>query len=81
MWQDKTIYHTCSFAHDRLKATPKFDLNYLRNLAYVGDEEVFFSGSDGSRQSIFDYDPFSIPLLDTADEYEQLPPIMSYPSF
>ena len=40
--------HTCQTAHDRLKDTPIFDLNSLRNLATIGDDEIFFSGSSSS---------------------------------
>ena len=25
VWQDKSVNHTCQAAHDRVKATPKFD--------------------------------------------------------
>ena len=29
VWQDRTISHTCSTSHDRVKSTPKFNLNTL----------------------------------------------------
>ena len=54
------MQHTCQFAHDRLKDTPKFDLNSLRNLATIGDDEIFFSGSSSS---------WSDPLLGFVDSF------------
>ena len=57
-WQTRLASHQCSTAHDRLKDTPKFDLNSLRNLATIGDEEIFFSGSNAT---------WSNPLLGMAD--------------
>ena len=52
--------HTCQTAHDRLKDTPKFDLNSLRNLATIGDDEIFFSGSSSS---------WSNPLIGFVDPF------------
>ena len=29
VWQDRSVRHTCSAAHDRVKATPQLDLNLM----------------------------------------------------
>ena len=86
MWQDRYVRHTCSTSHDRLKDTPKFDLNSLRNLAYVGDEEIFFSGNDEIEESedifqdLFGDDGRGNPIVETSDDEEPLPPLDLDPS-
>ena len=42
IWQDRSIHHTCSSSHDRLKSTPSFDLNSLLYGTSGGNDEFEF---------------------------------------
>ena len=86
VWQTRSVQHTCQTAHDRLKDTPKFDLNSLRNLATIGDEEIFFSGSSSAwaHPLLGIIDPFysegdtrgnAISSPEASSSEEELPPL------